>query len=121
MMPTLSKSRLIAPLLLSLTVSSAGAQSSLPPLPFLSIPVSTTSVAIAPISQQGLRLAPLSQFDPSGLVAMARSAGCSVRALAPYTLSTRKLGMVSIQEYQISSSCTVFNADNQPEIGRAHV
>src|SRR3546814_4367652 len=65
-------------------------------------------------SQQGLRLAPLSQFDPSGLVAMARSAGCSVRTLAPYTLSTRKLGMVSIQEYQISSSCTVFNADNQP-------
>lgn len=45
---------------------------------------------------------------------MARSAGCSVRTVAPYTLSTRKLGMVHIQEYQISSSCTVFNPDNQP-------
>lgn len=71
---------------------------------YLSMP---GGAGIEPVNKDGFMLDYLDRVEPRSLLSLAQSAQCSVRASAPSTVLSDRIGPVHLIEYTISPPCSI--------------
>ncbi|OXR48564.1 hypothetical protein PuT2_11360 [Pusillimonas sp. T2] len=71
---------------------------------YLSLP---RGAGIEPVNKDGLMLDYLDRVEPRSLLSLAQSARCSVRASAPSTVLSDRIGPVHLIEYMVTPPCSL--------------